>query len=372
MNEQHKIDAIAVWPVHVGGGDEHKLDPLSYVVKDSADGTFFYRINISAMMDTDRAFASEFVKITDEQNAIARLRPLIYKAFNPSNSTLWTHRASVSKAFKNAYDKNLTDLPLNNQLLVQCMPCTNGQVYIPGSSIKGSIRTAMLDYLAAKEGYENVCDKVANSDSKKRSNAIEEFLLKYEHNKVQFDPFKVLKISDAFLPKDATQIVQVFNVYDGKETRSMSMFVEAIKPETNFSLGLSINNNIPQEQQLLSNFVKEHFEYKKLMRYCTKFYYSAIMDEAERFYNSEAIPSAERVARIDDYLYGGNEKILPGIALLRVGRFSHLESMSYNNRGEGKLCQPFDRKSRMVISEGKTRNLIDGKFPLGAIVLKYA
>jgi len=31
--KRYKIDAKAAWHVHVGGGDDHKLNPLDYVVR---------------------------------------------------------------------------------------------------------------------------------------------------------------------------------------------------------------------------------------------------------------------------------------------------------------------------------------------------
>ena len=46
MRKILNVKAKAFMPVHVGGGEDHKLDPLDYVVK----GDWFYRINISNIL----------------------------------------------------------------------------------------------------------------------------------------------------------------------------------------------------------------------------------------------------------------------------------------------------------------------------------
>ncbi len=370
MRKILNIKAKAFMPVHVGGGEDHKLDPLDYVVKEN----WFYRINISNMLKSDKTFSDLFVKTVEDRFAIGRLRRIIADAFNPENADMWIHRAKVSASFKEAYIKNLDDLRLNNQLLVQCFPLTGNRAYLPGSSIKGSIRTAVLDSLS--DGKEDeILAKAENrihnpKERYKLGEYVEKIILKY--GKVQDDPFKGIKLSDAILPPDSTMIVKVVNC--GKETigknksgEGVPMFVEAITEKTEFEFRLitddrflSFGNNLKPD----ANWV---------LQKCSDYYTCAFSSEEEDFYKIGTTASNLIQDLIYEVLDDKDEK-KKGISALRVGRFSHLESMTYSHRPanyeEDKrkyLCQPEVKKGKW----GTTRNLVDGKIPMGGIVLYY-
>lgn len=373
MLKKITLNATAGLHIHVGGGDEHKLDPLGYVVKECDGKPWFYRIDAGAMMSQDRTFADTFVKYTEQQNSIGRLRALIHEAFDPDKKDTWFHRSSVSKSFYETYKSKVTDMQIKNQLLVQCMPITMGNVYVPGSSIKGAMRTAVLDRLAGKNNYETVNEaarkRLSENKRAKFSEVVEKHLLNYEM--VQDDPFKALRISDAYLPDDSTVIVEVKNVLRNGKSLSMDMFIEAIKPGTKFQFSMAIEDTAGLKGRNIGNYYLTH---DKLLKTCRNFYYNVFVDEVEKFYTVGS-PSSDSILDILDEIYDENEEFIPGMYLLRLGRFSHLESMSYNDRGEGKLCEPsppIDPRTKKNKPYSTTRNLVDGKYPLGALVLTCA
>lgn len=362
------IKAKAFMPVHVGGGEDHKLDPLGYVVK----GDWFYRINISYMLEADKTFSQIFVKTVENKNAISRLRKVIADAFNPEDSKMWIHRAKVSASFKKAYIENIDDLKINNQLLVQCFPITGNNAYLPGSSIKGAIRTAVLDSLS--DGKEDeILAKAENrihnpKERYKLGEYVEKIILKYE--KVQDDPFKGIKLSDAVLPPDSTMIVKVINCGKdtiGKKDNGVPMFVEALTEKTEFEFRLITDDNLVLNQN------NPKIDAYSILQSCAKYYTNAFSFEKNSFYERETKASN----MVQDILYevrDDNLKKIKGISVLRVGRFSHLESMTYSHRPKNMnddkrkyLCQPKGRKGKW----GTTRNLVDGKIPMGGIVLYY-
>ena len=103
------------------------------------------------MLEFDKTFSDLFVKTVEDRFAIGRLRRIIADAFNPKIVTcgfIGQKYLLLSKA----YIENLDDLKINNQLLVQCFPLTGNRAYLPGSSIKGAIRTAVLDSIKMKKG----------------------------------------------------------------------------------------------------------------------------------------------------------------------------------------------------------------------------
>jgi CRISPR-associated protein Csm5 len=370
MLNKYTINATAGLHVHVGGGDEHKLDPLGYVVKESEGKHWFYRIDVGAMMAHDNSFANTFVKYTEQQNSVGRLRALILEAFNPDKRDTWVHRAAVLNSFYLTYKSKVTDVQLNNQLLVQCMPMSAGKVYLPGSSIKGAIRTAILDRLAEKNKYDTVTANVEKIIAEKRNARFNEEVEKYllDYHQMQDDPFKALKISDVYLPPDSTVIVEVKNVPLKGEPLSLDMFVEAIKPGTEFQVSIKIEDEAGLNNR---NIGKYFLTVDKLLNTCRVFYYNALHEEMDKFYDEDS-NAYNCVADVLNAINDEEGNFIPGMSLLRIGRYSHLESMSFNDRGDGKLCQPSppkDPKTREPKPWGTTRNLVDGKYPLGALIL---
>lgn len=392
--KRYKIDAKAAWHVHVGGGDDHKLNPLDYVVKESVkDGkAYFYRIDVGEMMKNDSHFADEFTRIVERDDSIHYLRKMIYDNFNPEKKNTWIHRADVTGGFLNEYKKNLNDTLLNNQLIVNCMPMNSGKVYIPGSSIKGSIRTAVLDSLARKEGYENVYNEVkrkmkenqnkykrdnkngGNKNDKIESDKVEKQLLGY--NRMENDPFKAVKVTDAILPQNSTVIVVVKNVGKDKigETKEsdggIAMYMEMVKPGTEFEFRISIEDKAGMNG---IDIHKHGLTIDRLMKRCTNYYSIAIGEEADKFYEYDSEADI-MVQNTFNEMLDDNEEPIPGMSIIRLGRFSHLESITYNHRGPGKLCQPsppFDKRTGKRKPWGTTRNLVECKYPCGAVVLTY-
>jgi len=370
MRKNLNIKAKAFMPVHVGGGEDHKLDPLGYVVKED----WFYRININNMLRSDKTFSALFVKTVEDRFAIGRLRRIIADAFNPENRDMWIHRAKVSASFKKAYTENINDLSINNQLLVQCFPLTGNKPYLPGSSLKGAIRTAVLDSLSCNKEEEILAkaeNRIHNSNERnKLGEYIEKIILKYE--KVQDDPFKGIKLSDAFLPPDSTMIVKVVNC--GKESigknisgEGVQMFVEAITEKTEFEFRLIIDDELLSDRNSLKPDVNW------ILKKCSDYYTFAFSSEEADFYKIGTKASDFIQDLIYEVLDEKDEK-KKGISALRVGRFSHLESITYSHRPENDeddikkyLCQPKGRNGKW----GTTRNLVDGKIPMGGIVLYY-
>jgi len=69
----------------------------------------------------------------------------------------------------------------------------DGTPYLPGSSLKGSIRTAWLNYLNANKPL-NPTEK---TDRRRASQSLEQRLLKYAAGRFQDDPFRHLALADA-------------------------------------------------------------------------------------------------------------------------------------------------------------------------------
>jgi CRISPR-associated protein Csm5 len=120
-----------------------------------------------------------------------------------------------------------------------------GLPFIPGSSIKGSIRTAILATLA---------DKVANKETKikkeKRNGKIEITASKIEEELFGKDPnsdiFRFIHVGDAYFEKDSEIALRVVNINIKKEEdlqdNSKSQLIEAINNGISSTFQMKIAN----------------------------------------------------------------------------------------------------------------------------------
>jgi len=112
---------------------------------------------------------------------------------------------------------------------------------IPGSSVKGAIRTAYLNHLAKKRP-----DIKSNPEDKKANKKLEQNLLNYDEREIHTDPFRLIKVSDFMPVKASTRIVYAVNekkIPDNKMARGLSQILEIIEPDSLFVGTISIDEN---------------------------------------------------------------------------------------------------------------------------------
>ncbi|MCX7727528.1 MAG: type III-A CRISPR-associated RAMP protein Csm5, partial [Chitinispirillaceae bacterium] len=368
--KKYNIKAETIMYVHVGAGEENCVDPLEYVIKEDKSGKpWFYRINLNSLLKKDANWAKEFIKAIENEKTIGKLRTILRERFNPDEKDTWIHKAAVSKSVWETYKSKIGILNPSNQLFIRCMPFINGRVYIPGSSIKGALRTAFLDRKAyfyksddGQNGYEALNRDIIEEIKRERkqedkATLIEKKLLNYK--RIEEDPFKAIKVEDAFLPPDSTEIVEVKNVREeDKKVLSLDIFVEAVKPKVNFEITIGYEDKVAVDK---NNLGKIALTIEKLLNASKEYFLDAIANEQENHYPQDSLAD-QKVQDVLMFVYDENNEIIPNKYIIRVGRFSHLESITYNHRGKGKLCEPKHKKGW-----GKSRNLVDGKYPLGAV-----
>jgi CRISPR-associated protein Csm5 len=353
-DEKYIVKSKTLLPVHVGGGAELLLDPLSYTMKDG----WFYSIHLDKMFFHYPDFAKEFVELTEKENSIIALRNLIVKTFDPKKRDCWNFRSKASTEFEREFDSKRGGL--NNQLLVQCMMHTNNRPIIPGSSIKGAMRTAILDerVRSKDESYEEKLlrkTRYQNRLNKEASKIVEGEILMESKFQISKDPFRGLKTTDAILPEDSTEIVQIYNVNPKKDSKGIPMWVEVVKQGVDFSFELAILN----EKKFENTIRPFSIQSEEILDSCFDFFMNVFYDEVENFYtNSDSLKCHKNISEIKKIC----ENIGESNTLLRIGRFSHLESMTFS----GKLRQPQHEKGW-----GKTRNLINGEIPLGMVICNF-
>ena len=197
------------------------------------------------------------------------------------------------------YDKNNKET-LND--INTFIKSSNGKPYIPGSSIKGAIRTAIVygEILKNKDKYINIFSELlktepGSKDANKLSRVIEKNIL---GDKI--DIFRKFSISDTNeTDLSDLYISRRFDLIDNKGmNEKLPIFLEVLRQGIKFDFLLTINGN---------------FSIKELLKYFNNFYNSN--EEDNTFYKDYLnLSSIVRKNKIDKYpLFDGSLNILPNI-----------------------------------------------------------
>ncbi len=225
------------------------------------------------------------------------------------------HRVKACRGFIGHYKKNLDMNPsdekkIQNELNKFSIHRTafhehTNQPYIPGSSIKGALRTAYLNILAKDNGSVSYDQK-----DKKASQMLEKRLLLYDQ--LENDPFRLLKVSDFVMVQAATKIVYAVN--EKKKSSKFSargpyQILEIIEPGSVFTGTIAVEERYAKEAGIKRPLTRE-----------------VVLKSASLFYGNEKRREEEEL-KLADLPFAKMDN-LDGSILIRVGRHSGAESVT--------------------------------------------
>lgn len=386
--QRYKMTLTILSPVHIGSGQE--IDPTEYIVKDS----IFYRIDLPRFLsEMPPSLRAEFDRKVSDPNPFV-IRDFICRHVDPEKYACFKADAGV---FEPAYKESLSNP--NRQLEINLFTRTPGtwRAYIPGSSIKGAIRTAVINALA-QEKKESVKQKKEEAEerAKERTKRIienkkydekkiyqeqlqkvyEEFgrtqleplCLKQDKFNPQSDPFRCVKISDAMLPDSPTFIdkTEIFKLTrtSGADPSKIQMFYEqcfSMLDDENIQAEgtLDIDNLLPEKhiydsrQERTIPAVSMKLDACTILKACRAFYQPKMQQEHDKFYRSS--PELEKNSRqLLSVQYADNE--FP----IRLGRFSHVECTTVDE-----FREPYNSRGW-----GNSRTLSGGTMPMGWVKVR--
>jgi len=190
---KYHLTLIPFTHIHVGNGEE--LDPTEYIVKNNRVYYLNQHQMIAHLMKTNE---TEFLKVLDSSDMI-KIIDFFIEHFDEHNDSLWTASYEVDHEFSTYYNEKLHK-PESQNLLYQFIRNKWQSVpFIPGSSLKGSIRTAFLSYL-----LDSYIKNGGNKDRILKNKHIEMELLNAKNRKGKYDmsedPFKYVKVPDISFP----------------------------------------------------------------------------------------------------------------------------------------------------------------------------
>ncbi|MBW2661953.1 MAG: type III-A CRISPR-associated RAMP protein Csm5 [Deltaproteobacteria bacterium] len=339
-HESYNVRLHILSPIHIGSGQE--LDPFSYVIRDNK----LLIIDMAKWIENYSDKETLYQKMDSED--YIDLRNYIAKNFNDNNAVLSTIDVKSSEVIR-TYKKAVYDKTSSNQALINFM--TRNEItktpYIPGSSIKGAIRTAIANIFVISANIKSGDSYKSGYDKKIFGNPT-------------VDPMKNLKISDVSLDKFGSVIFEA-REHSSKENKTPKGSYEAAVSlcQTNLSvvypLKLSLNPFVLHGKTIDAKFLLDSLH---------RFYMPKFIKEYEKFYKDESykdIRQAIAPLNMEAVRLKTNE------AFVRIGHFSHVECVTLDN-----IRSPKTRmKDGKPLPWGKTRTLANGIYPFGWVKLEF-
>lgn len=355
MKKVYRIEVLS--PLHIGNGN--KVSPIEYLLDEK-----FYRIDMDSLFKDESFPVNEFIEKANEYFYLGNFYPNIAKQHKKYSLEI-SEKLKKEKKIKEIYE----------------FVKSGGRVYIPGSSIKGAIRTALLYHAIKNDEWLFNLSKnhllqlsVKGGDRKKADDKIDEKFF----GKTTHDFMKSLIISDSnLLNPDCLklQLVRVLSVnVANKLQQKLELLAEAIKVGTKFEISIKIDAFYFKEEAKELGFISKKEYLDNLSQICKEYSKELIEHELNFFKKygknyDDVIAFYENLRSSDDFL-------------LRVAWGSGWHTMSIARLFQEEL---FFMELRRKFNLGKRRNypyfvdifpksrkvVVDDKiFPLGWIKLE--
>ena len=353
---RYRLEVLS--PIHIGNGLE--ISPMEYVVDDSG----FYRVDMDSLFRDKDFSIDDFIKNTELDSFY-----------------LGEFYGGIAKRHKR-YVLEVSDSAKNSMRIkkneVREFIKTGGGVYIPGSSIKGAIRTAFLwSLLKDDDGWLSkvkYLEEIARGFKKVNKNKVDDKIEQEVFGKdPKYDFFKLLRVSDSnILPYSSLSVnkVRILTKKFDDIWKRFDILLETINVGTNFELDISIDRSL-MDADIFSNVPVRSLD--DLGVVCSQFSLDLIDYELDFFKSCNVGGILDNVNRF----YRTLREIRGGI-LLRISWGSGWHSMTIGRILDGILIDMLRRRYGLgrkgVPVFPKTRKLIFGGdkpiYPLGWIKLE--
>ncbi len=357
-----QVEGTFLSPVHVGWG--HELDPMSFFIERDSDRHLLHVFDLaSVIMGLTEDDRNRYINLLDKGTWI-EIRRFLRERIDRKSATRCA--ITVSSEISREYESKMGDP--KNQLIFQPF-FRNGhnmRPVLPGSTIKGAIRTAVIDTIVEKE------DLSPGRDAGENARRMESTVLGYRS--MDEDPFKAIRFEDVELGVDSTTIYKVLNFSPRREKltdlgmrhETVRSFLEGIPVQfaTKISFFQGYRDRLIAGKDGRRPVVSRYLEPEFVLASCRRFYLANLQEEHERFF--QHTPYEKASERLLDY----TRNLKEDECLVRIGRFTQAESKSIGRFRKGKIMVRTNR-GRSFMDHGTTRNLADGRYPMGWARLKF-
>jgi CRISPR-associated protein Csm5 len=356
----YRMTLTMLSPVHIGSGEE--IEPIEYVVRRRGDSEppaySLYAIDLPRMLARFTEAQRRDFNAAADQGETLWLRKFIDRMADPAKDARW--ETACNPEVHDRYQDGLRSDQAQLRVNLMTRDALTGRPYIPGSSIKGALRTAWVSHRAMAYAGREDLDRLREYDFEPEVLGYRVFTDRGPRSEIRADPFRMVCLGDAPLCEKSNSVELVEIYHPGRATTQpdpsdILMFYDAtfshLDNEEITAIGrLVINEHLPRtptrglRRWQFPRCVAEAITAEELLTACNEFYRPRLKDEIERF---------PRLQESAGRLLAEAERIGKNEAILRLGRFSHVECMTVASRGGA----PARR--------GKTRSLLNGELPMG-------
>ena len=354
--KRYRVVLEAVSPLHIGSGEA--VEPWQYVLEPYGKSKYLWLLDVPALLaalaEPDRR---EFLRRCDSSNPLTA-REWLAGRFAKLKAAGDTFVRGVVQVGPKAYEElasHRQDGNRTNEVQLFVRDEGSGGAYVPGSSLKGVVRTALVAAAAAK-----VNDAALPSLGRggRSSAPFEAMVLGHAGERgpnLYRDPLRQLAFSDVKLPENSTivermKIVTASGIAgDGTGPEKIQMYREitwsALDGESIKAEGeLRIHDRLADERAGRHRLPRA-WDVASLCRACNDFYRPVLTEEIGKFLGNSRHRAKLEVAR---------DGLRDNQCLVRIGRHSHFEAMTIP-----RFRQPPSK------GFGKTRTYANGDTPLG-------
>jgi CRISPR-associated protein Csm5 len=342
-------------PIHIGCDEVY--EPMGFVLDEKKHQMIVFDTLsfISHMEDADKA---KFAQICAKGTIVSIVE--IYKFLQ--NKAAQGHSVDVGDDFIEHYRQTLS-LPVSNEKNIQqnlnnfVIPRTAFRIvdqrpYIPGSSIKGALRTAYLNMMESEK-------KLSRGGKERNARTLEQRLMEYDG--IPADPFRMVKVSD-FMPVGDIRTRIVYGINEKKtrsdrNARGLPLIFEVIPPNSVFVGTIDVG------KPAHSSDIRRAVSLDKLLNSSTLFYAKEKQREDRELKDIGINITSEHT----------RHKTQQNAFLARLGRHSGAESVTVEGHrdikimmGKGKKPKYLDHATTFWLAS-ETRRPIDkdGLQPFG-------
>lgn len=351
-------------PVHIGG--KERLAPEDYVL----DGDVLVRLKVSSIL---AALSPELRRRFEQEVDAGRLRAAqdivggFWRGLPPSaRPDFEWYRIRVGEGARNELRQLVARPERSGEVAALPRNPYTGDVVIPGSALKGAIRTALVSMRV--NGPASAAYQHAAGDRRQRpARILEETAFGYRSSATESDPLRLLKVSDAAWPAAAVRVdrAMLHKLGRGDGGDGIQIHLERLEsradgtppPECVVTISLREAAAVtPAERRLF----RVLFNWEELRIACAAFFIGRLQAEGSHF---------DEVARLAREWWPSQQEVNTAL-LLRVGRYCHFDSLSVDTFREG-----WNARRREPIREiGSTRTLCEAaggkRVPFGWVLLE--
>ena len=351
--KKYNVKLLPLTDIHIGSGKD--IEAYEYTVKSG----YMYRIDMSEAFDKMNVSEKEnFYKILKKNN-LFNIRSWIHDNYREEWG--YIYKEKVSSDFEKYYKGKLDDKSQeNSQLSIFEFIGYNDKKYIPGSSIKGALRTAFVySYFLENEKKYKV-EKKKNEAQIIEANILNAKKIDKNQNitglEPKKDPFKTVKIFDTEeieLEKFSVNVLQI------KEGNLFCEVLSGIYNEIDKLEKVNFGNEIDFEQGINFNIVSTEYSLKENLKmgykksFGMKELIDSLDDKVENIINFETQKKRERDSYNIKGFYEFLKKIFDtfknrdnNISLIRIGKYT-----GFNDKTINLVTEKPDEKSRTIFDE---------------------